>query len=48
MEGEDIEEPELDNVEYLRDLADRIFRIPVMHGVNGYDYDRLYRIAREL
>jgi hypothetical protein len=42
------EEPELDNVEYLRDLAGRIFRIPVMYGTDGYDYDRLYRIAREL
>lgn len=34
--------------EYLRDLADRIHHIPVMHGVDSYDYSRLYEIARSL
>lgn len=37
-----------DDVAYLRDLAERIFRIPVMHGVNQLDYDRLREIAQKL
>ncbi len=34
--------------EYLKDLAQRIFRIPVMYGVDQYDYERLNEIARDL
>lgn len=41
------EESELPTPAYLRDLAERIFRIPTVHGVDGYDYDRLLGIARE-
>lgn len=34
--------------EYLNDLAERIFQIPVMHGVNQYDYEMLQEIANHL
>jgi hypothetical protein len=36
---------ELSPGEYLKDLAERIFQIPVMYGTDGYDYDRLQEIA---
>jgi hypothetical protein len=36
--------PEPD-VTYLRDLAERILKIPVMHGVDQGDYDRLRELA---
>jgi hypothetical protein len=39
---------EMSDVDYLRDLAERIFRIPVMHGVDQSDYERLLIIARYL
>lgn len=39
---------ELNDVQYLRALAERIFRIPVVHGTDQYDTDRLYRIAQDL
>lgn len=39
---------ELSPADYLRDLAGRIFRIPAMYGVDGYDFDRLHEIARDL
>lgn len=39
---------ELNDVQYLRDLADRVFCIPVKYGTDQYDMERLYRIARDL
>lgn len=33
---------------YLLDLSERIFRVPVEHGVDQGDYDRLRAIARRL
>lgn len=42
------EEPEQTPPYYLRDLADRIFKIATVHGVDGYDHDRLYSIARAI
>lgn len=37
-----------DDAVYLRELAERIMRIPVMHGTNQADCDRLLAIARDL
>lgn len=34
--------------QYLRDLAERIFRIPVMHGVDQHDWSILHTLAGEL
>lgn len=39
---------EMSDADYLRDLSDRIFRIPVMHGVDQGDCSRLQEIARRL
>ena len=39
---------ELTDPQYLRDLADRLFKIPVMYGTDQYDCDRLEWIAKEL
>ena len=40
---------QIENVSaYLRDLAERLARIPVMYGVNGADIDRLREIAEEI
>jgi hypothetical protein len=36
------------NVIYLRNLADRIFRIPVMYSVDQGDCDKLREIARAI
>lgn len=36
------------NAEYLRDLAERLMRVPVMYGTDQGDCYRLYEIAREL
>jgi hypothetical protein len=44
----DATDDELPPVEYLRDLADRIFQIPVKHGVDQGDHSRLLEIARSL
>ena len=33
---------------FLRDLAERLYRIPVMYGVDQGDIDRLYEIAKIL
>ena len=32
---------------YLLDLANRLMHIPVMHGVNSGDIDRLGQIAKQ-
>lgn len=42
------DEEELPDADFLRDLAERIFRIPVMYGVDQGDTDRLLRIAGTL
>jgi hypothetical protein len=42
------EPPELGAVAYLRDLAERLMRVPVMYGTNQYDVDRLDAIARAI
>lgn len=39
---------ELPDVEYLRNLAQRLMYVPVMYGTDQADCDRLYRLAREL
>lgn len=39
---------DLTDVEYLRDLAKRIFQIPVMYGTDQADCDRLCHIADKL
>ncbi len=41
-------EKELNSAEYLRDLAERLMRVPVMYGTDQSDVSRLYEIAREL
>ena len=33
---------------FLRDLAMRLRSVPVVHGVDQYDVDRLLEIAREM
>ncbi len=39
---------ELNNVDYLRDLAERLMHIPVMYGTDQGDVSRLERIAKYL
>lgn len=39
---------EPDAVAYLRDLAFRLIRVPVVHGTDQGDVDRLNRIATQL
>jgi hypothetical protein len=39
---------ELNSAEYLRDLAERLMRVPVMYGTDQGDVSRLYEIAQEL
>ena len=39
---------EIDDEKYLRDLAERIMHIPVMHGTDQGDTDRLLEIAAKL
>jgi hypothetical protein len=39
---------ELSPAAYLHDLAERLMRVPVSFGVDGYDIDRLSEIARSL
>ena len=36
------------DVEYLRDLANRLMRVPVMYGTDQGDVDRLHRLASKL
>ncbi len=38
----------LSDPEYLRDLAERLMRIPVMYGTDQSDVSRLYDIADKL
>lgn len=42
------ENAELDTVDFLRNLAERLLRVPVMYGTDQGDVDRLNRIAAEL
>lgn len=46
--NEDRIEGMLSDAEFLQDLGDRILKIPVMHGVDEYDRDELYDIARRV
>lgn len=41
----DVEQP---TVEYLRDLAERLMRVPVMYGTDQSDCDELYTIAKNV
>jgi hypothetical protein len=34
--------------EYLRDLSGRLMHIPVMHGVDQYDAERTYNMAKSV
>ena len=43
-DGEDF--VELSPKQYLLDLAERLRRIPVTYGINGYDIDHLAQIAK--
>lgn len=40
--------PDKTDPDYLRDLAERIMHIPVMHNVDQGDVSRLQEIARRL
>lgn len=40
--------PASEDIEFLRDLAERLRHIAVMHGVDGYDIDRLGSLARRI
>lgn len=48
--GDPIQEAdqELGDVEYLRDLAERIMHVPVMYGTDDSDSSRLWRISKRL
>ena len=39
---------ELNDTEYLRNLAERLMHIPIMHGTDQRDISRLERIAKRL
>jgi len=39
---------EKSDVDYLRDLSERLREIPVMYGIDGYDIDRLSNMATTL
>lgn len=39
---------ELDDIGFLRDLAERLMRIPVKYGTDQGDVDRLIQIAKML
>lgn len=39
---------ELNDVEYLRDLAERLMHVPVMYGTDQFDVEKLHRIAKQL
>ena len=41
----DVEHVTMRGSDFLRDLAERIYRIPVMHGVDQGDVDRLIDLA---
>lgn len=38
---------EMTDQEYLRDLSERLMHVPVMHGTDQYDVDRLLEMARK-
>lgn len=40
--------PAIEDITFLCDLAERIRHIAVMHGVDGYDIDRLTYLARRI
>jgi hypothetical protein len=42
------EDKELPPAAYLRDLANRLMFVPIMYGTDGYDVDRLAKIARQI
>lgn len=46
MTDEDEDFVELPPKQYLLDLANRLRRIPVVYGIDGYDIDRLAQIAK--
>lgn len=46
--GDEAGDNELPPAAYLRDLAARINRIPVMYGTDQYDVERLEEIAANL
>lgn len=46
--GHDAIEVQLSDPEYLRDLADRLMRIPVMYGTDQGDCSRLIEMAKAL
>lgn len=37
-----------DSIKFLRDLANRLMHVPVIHGTDGSDIDNLNRLAKEL
>lgn len=39
---------QLSDSKYLRDLAERLMHVPVMHGVDQSDADRLIAVARNI
>jgi len=39
---------ELNSAEFLRDLAERLMRVPIMYGTDQGDVSRLYEIAKEI
>lgn len=41
-------EDELSDEDFLKDLADRLMKIPVMYGTDQADVDKLYEIANKL
>lgn len=43
-----VDDEELEDADYLRNLAERLRNIPVLHGVDGYDIDRLDALANKL
>lgn len=48
MPDNEYEVPELSDVAYLRDLAERLRNVPCMYGTDGYDIDRLQEVAQNL
>lgn len=42
------ETPELDAPAFLRDLSEKLYRIPATYGTDGYHSDRCREIAREI
>jgi hypothetical protein len=38
---------ETDDAQYLRDLSKRLMGVPVCHGVDQYDAERVYNLAKQ-